>query len=211
MKSITTILFLFILTSCGHAILFVDAFRQIKSRPHNTRLAQWRDWMFTLWTPDGNLQYARNFGTPRFDQVYLMRSKGCGRQVLLYSLDSSDGWGVLSEPLVGVYSPYGNCSGTVNGCGATTHIPPDMRPEPVALNIYPNPTTGTIMFELQRPAPSNMTLRVASLSGQALLDKRAEAGSALQQLDISGLPSGVYLVQVWSTGRVWTTSKIIKQ
>lgn len=80
-----------------------------------------------------------------------------------------------------------------------------------SLRLYPNPTPGAFTLELPEPAAPGMRIRMVSLTGQTVLEKRAEAGSAQQLLDAGRLPSGMYFVQVWQEGRVVGVGKLVRQ
>ncbi|AHM62120.1 Peptidase C10 family protein [Flammeovirgaceae bacterium 311] len=71
------------------------------------------------------------------------------------------------------------------------------------VEVYPNPTSGQLSINMHKPIDS---LELLSMSGQVL--KQAQRGAA--QLDISGLPNGMYLVRVRS-GADLQVKKVIKQ
>jgi hypothetical protein len=56
-----------------------------------------------------------------------------------------------------------------------------------------------------------MNIRIIGLTGQTLLQQRAEAGAARQLLDAGNLPAGLYFVQVWSEGRIVGVERFVKQ
>jgi len=167
----------------------------------------WRDWMYTLWSPDGNLQFARNFGTPKYDQVYLLRSKGCGRQLLLHSGNAQDNWGGDAVPLLGIFSPAGDCSGTTNGCIVNTD---ETENSLFDLRISPNPNNGTFTVILPQPATAGMLFRVTDISGQLLLEKRVEGGHTEQRIAAHVLPEGLYFLQVVSEDKVLAVERFVK-
>ena len=70
--------------------------------------------------------------------------------------------------------------------------------ESKALMFYPNPTTGTIYLS----EPGNITL--TDLSGNLLLEQKNT-----NQLDISGLPAGIYFLNVGENNQ--QTFKVIKE
>lgn len=80
-----------------------------------------------------------------------------------------------------------------------------------SIRLYPNPTPGVFTLELPTPATPGMNIRIIGLTGQILLEKRAEAGAARQLLDAGNLPAGLYFVQVWSEGRIVGVEKLVKQ
>lgn len=75
-----------------------------------------------------------------------------------------------------------------------------------ALSVYPNPSTGkiTISFDSSVPAKDLIT-ELYSASGERLI-LQSNTGS----LDISNIPSGVYLLKVQNETSFWT-KKVIKE
>lgn len=82
---------------------------------------------------------------------------------------------------------------------------------PPALRLYPNPTSTSFTLELPEPATPGTSFRIAGLTGQTLLQQRAEAGSKLHVFDLSALPAGMYFVQVWKEGSVVGVGKVVRQ
>lgn len=84
-------------------------------------------------------------------------------------------------------------------------LPSDFR-----LQVYPNPTAGTLTVELpQDISLDGATLQVIDLYGRVLqtrttLDYR-------QELDLSGLPAGTYFVRVQTAGQSVWTERIVLQ
>jgi hypothetical protein len=60
-------------------------------------------------------------------------------------------------------------------------------------------------------AQSGISLEIISLTGQLLLAKRAESGNAIQTIDASTLPQGMYFIQILSKGQVIAVNKFVKQ
>lgn len=92
-------------------------------------------------------------------------------------------------------------------CVATGTEEPIILP----LRIYPNPNSGAFTLELPQAATPGMTFRIIGLTGQVLLEKAAEAGSARQALETGALPAGLYFVQVVEDGRVVGIERFVKQ
>jgi hypothetical protein len=83
------------------------------------------------------------------------------------------------------------------------------RPWPVQLN--PNPNDGHFSVGLPEPATPGTVFRVIGLTGQVLLEKRAEAGSAKYNLQVGDLPAGLYLLQVVAEGRMMGVGRFVKK
>lgn len=79
------------------------------------------------------------------------------------------------------------------------------------LRIYPNPNSGAFTLELSQAATPGMTFRIIGLTGQVLLEKAAEVGSARQALEAGVLPAGLYFVQVIEEDRVVGVERFVKQ
>src|SRR5690606_705290 len=80
-----------------------------------------------------------------------------------------------------------------------------------SLRIYPNPNSGVFTLELPEAAPTSMTFRILNLTGQVLLEQRAETGSIRQAVAADALPSGLYFVQVLEAGEVVGIGRFVKQ
>jgi hypothetical protein len=80
---------------------------------------------------------------------------------------------------------------------------PGSRPDEVGM-IFPNPTSRYIYVNL----PVESDVAVYSLIGQQLITRRAVPANREVAIDLHRLPSGVYLVKVFS-GEVQTVRKIV--
>ena len=63
-----------------------------------------------------------------------------------------------------------------------------------SLSIYPNPTTGRTSLEL--PSTKNGTIYVRNIDGRLVFAKKLKSDQTQCDIDISGMESGVYIVQV---------------
>jgi len=93
--------------------------------------------------------------------------------------------------------------------GTITSIKEALKTAP--LRLYPNPNSGTFTLELPQPATPGMRFRIIGLTGQVLLEKTAEAGSARQTLEAGMLPAGLYFIQVLEEGKVVGIERFVKQ
>lgn len=64
----------------------------------------------------------------------------------------------------------------------------DLKADPADLSVFPNPTSGMLFFKKEFEAA-----RVFDLNGKMVLEKQ---GSGTIQLDVSGLPSGLYFLEI---------------
>ncbi|MBQ4399024.1 MAG: T9SS type A sorting domain-containing protein [Bacteroidales bacterium] len=61
-------------------------------------------------------------------------------------------------------------------------------------DVYPNPTNGVLFVETRFIASPSQTYRITNLLGQTLQSGRV--GGEMHQIDVSGLPSGMYLLNL---------------
>ncbi|MEL6730607.1 MAG: M4 family metallopeptidase [Bacteroidota bacterium] len=74
-------------------------------------------------------------------------------------------------------------------------------------NLYPNPTNDQLNLELP-PVADQVQVIITDVNGRALSTRSFEPG--LQQLDISKLASGVYMVKVQVAGEAAVVEKFVK-
>jgi hypothetical protein len=89
-------------------------------------------------------------------------------------------------------------------------------PAPLAVNntelqaeisLYPNPVSATLTVEYRGRSPKGIDILVRNMQGQTLMQQ--SANTVISSIDMSGLPSGIYLVEIkGEKGRV--TRKIVR-
>ena len=77
----------------------------------------------------------------------------------------------------------------------------------VGINVYPNPCTSLVKIDLKTKPEQASGLQLQDVTGKVVYS--VTSGETGQVLDLSGLPAGVYLLQV-NTGAALVTKKIIK-
>lgn len=80
------------------------------------------------------------------------------------------------------------------------------------VRMYPNPASELVHFSCETPEPQTVRVQLYDLSGQLLVQlasEQAVVGEWRQDLDISGLPAGVYFCK-WQIGKVVFTQKLLK-
>jgi len=78
--------------------------------------------------------------------------------------------------------------------------------------IYPNPASGFTTISFHMESPENMALTFVNLKGQAVYHHDPgilQPGVNKIELDVSGLPNGLYSCQLSSNGRIKGTQKIL--
>lgn len=97
-----------------------------------------------------------------------------------------------------------------NGCTVVTDIimtPTNDVFATYEINLQPNPTSGQILFELEQENTKDYELSLYDMTGR-LMKKWAASKQTQQQLDLSELQSGVYLLRV-QVGNDVLTKRII--
>ena len=96
----------------------------------------------------------------------------------------------------------------VEGCQISL---PEARAKPSLLDVYPNPTTGRVYLESSlRLKDKSLKLVLYTMDGRKVLEKT----HTLEQqnyLEMGHLPPGLYLIQVFQSGRSLGTLKIQKE
>lgn len=79
----------------------------------------------------------------------------------------------------------------------------ETAPSPEALQLYPNPSRGVTTVRLKNGAAGPLRIMVQDMLGRTVLREReryAPPGDVFTRLDLSSLPSGMYLCMVQSPG-----------
>lgn len=77
------------------------------------------------------------------------------------------------------------------------------------LSISPNPTSGWLQISL--PASNTLeSVRVMDLSGKTVRNLELGAAASTTELDLSGLPKGIYALQARSEGQVFVKKVIVE-
>lgn len=99
---------------------------------------------------------------------------------------------------------------TTSACPCLTGMPHLNPPRGGGLNASPNPSNG--VFTLQFPAESTSgELEVYNVMGNLVMKEYVAAWSQFKQVDISQLPSGIYLCKIkWDNG-VRGSVKVVKE
>jgi len=79
------------------------------------------------------------------------------------------------------------------------------------VKVFPNPTIGVLRIEMPFLSYNDISLQITSLTGQQLHVQKAEPGIAVQTMDASLLPQGMYFLQILSKGQVIAVNKFVKQ
>jgi hypothetical protein len=77
-----------------------------------------------------------------------------------------------------------------------------------ALDVYPNPTSSRLILNIGENNLKNMTYQLLSIDGTML--KQNQINSSAEQIDMSALPSGTYLLKILSRQQQLKLFKVIK-
>ena len=72
------------------------------------------------------------------------------------------------------------------------------------VSLYPNPVNDLISIELNMKSKTNVTINLLDVSGKLIREianEEASSGSHKINSNLSGIPSGVYTVQILSDGK----------
>jgi len=81
----------------------------------------------------------------------------------------------------------------------------------IALTAFPNPSQGKITVAFDAPADGRYSMRVVDLLGKSVInnDLNAVAGHNVQEIDLSGVAKGIYLLNVQSEGGDVQTLRLV--
>ena len=70
------------------------------------------------------------------------------------------------------------------------------------IDLFPNPTSGDLLVRLREDAISEtpQTVMVYSSQGEIIRSKEVEGNQSEIELDLNGLPAGIYFVQLFGDG-----------
>ena len=88
----------------------------------------------------------------------------------------------------------------------------DVVASPMTGRAYPNPVEDMLTFETDITSPTLLRVRISDLLGRTVtsFEQRVGAGRFMHQLDVSGLPTGVYVFEMTDGNRRFT-EKMIKR
>lgn len=90
------------------------------------------------------------------------------------------------------------------------HVFLDMRTDILDINVYPNPTEDFLQVDFTQPLEQEGQMELYNLHGQLVRSYELGAGSFQQELNLTELPKGAYLLRVQLNGAV-SSQKVIVQ
>lgn len=127
---------------------------------------------------------------------------------------------VLVRPILYVTNSFGSNQGAEHtysyveldhACFGQGYVAVDDPRQNQDIHIYPNPTNGDLTIELPVSAGNDMVLKAMSITGQVMIEKRADAGTLKQILETKGLGQGMYFLEIVSKTHVLSACKFVKQ
>jgi hypothetical protein len=79
------------------------------------------------------------------------------------------------------------------------------------LYVFPNPAANMITIQYAIPTPDACELRITDVTGRIVLVKKMEYNSNKEQIDISKLNSGVYLLTLYENNTPKANTKLVKE
>ncbi|AHM59580.1 peptidase s8 and s53 subtilisin kexin sedolisin [Flammeovirgaceae bacterium 311] len=76
------------------------------------------------------------------------------------------------------------------------------------LQLYPNPTEGTVHLQMPENMQPNASIVIFSASGKQLLQQQASAGTA--ELNLEAYPKGMYLIRLINGRQVWQNRVVLQ-
>ncbi len=77
--------------------------------------------------------------------------------------------------------------------------------------VQPNPTTGNLFVRYAQPVPAQGMLRLYNMTQRTVLQQRVPTGAETTQLDLSGLPNGVYFLHFVDGAGPYRVERVVVQ
>jgi hypothetical protein len=151
---------------------------------------------------NGNLKWQKTFGGIGGDYGYDMDLTSDGGFIIVGSSDNS-----TYPPMGGVYLVKTDSNGIV-----FTTIDETLIKEHQII-VYPNPfsTTATVLISEGIKNNNEVEFSIEDILGRQLMRKKIELQNASFTVERNGLPSGMYLLKIFSSTELLVTKKIIIQ
>ncbi len=86
------------------------------------------------------------------------------------------------------------------------------RPQPTTQQamlwrVYPNPTEGSLLLQVDLPEAAQLSLSLTNPMGQTVHTRKpwsAQAGTSLERLDLRQLPAGIYVLRLSVEGETYS-------
>ena len=170
-------------------------------------------------TVTGGLRFAYHSNATTDMDYDLLNGHSQNEVVLLYRRDPSEDWRIISSTQSGSIASGALATEAVVsgeyaiGLGNRAAGLNEQNVHPKEIRIYPNPTEGKLRIEnLENESGAGaFHCRITSMNGGKVMDKTLKNNQLAQDLDISGLTPGNYLVTIYQGKRVVYSGKIVKR
>lgn len=120
---------------------------------------------------------------------------------------------VDNQPRLGenIYRIEYRQSGELAGQGVSNPVSVFNKPQGVLpIQLYPNPTAGTVMLEFVKLSPNESNIQVFDTFGHLILETTVPALTEKVALDLEAVPTGVYYVRIKSENVREQMVKLVK-
>ncbi|HEX8326146.1 MAG TPA: T9SS type A sorting domain-containing protein [Hymenobacter sp.] len=108
---------------------------------------------------------------------------------------------------------HGGMTGTLIVTAATPTATLDARTAGISLSVYPNPSRGQVIVQLNQRPGQDYKLRLSNIIGQEIrtIALKPELTAAGLPVDLNDLRSGVYFYSLLVEGKVVATKRLVLQ
>ncbi len=121
------------------------------------------------------------------------------------AFDAGDGTDVFVDQ---IGQPVFGSSRDLGALESQTSLSIDDFNQTATFRVYPNPTNGNFKINLGAISDRNISLMIVSITGQVV--KKATLNSGLNTIDMTGMASGMYMLNIRTTNNT-VTHKLILQ
>ncbi len=173
------------------------------TRSFNMDSSKYDIWIIKL-DAEGKMKWQKSFGSSYDDFAYSITSCKSGG-FLVSGITTSDDHDVTFN--------HGEGDAwliKLKGSDTTTVGVSSQNTAPSFINIYPNPTNSNLYFQVKDNTLSHVSAQaiITDLSGRTLLIQQIIESEST--MDVSTLPSGIYLLRYQDADRVWN-GKFVKE
>ncbi|HFA51976.1 MAG TPA: T9SS type A sorting domain-containing protein [Bacteroidetes bacterium] len=141
----------------------------------------------------GSVSIAPSFGTAPYTFDWSIGGSDTGEAGTLEELPTGEYFVEITDA--------NGCAETV-AFGIGTLVAVDETEGVENISLFPNPTAGMATLDVNLAKPMDIQARVLNLNGQVVFESaEANALSLRKQIDLSGQPAGLYILQVVAEGK----------
>ena len=124
--------------------------------------------------------------------------------------NSSVSW-TIGEPVIETFSSgeYSLLQG-FHGGGYVISELGIIEQESLGVNMYPNPAEDHLIIDFEEPQKESYIFRLVSTNGTQIIRKELPSRTKRETIDLSGLKSGSYIVEIFNSAKKKTFTLIKK-